>query len=52
MLDKLPRSIFAHRVMASISLQEDDLANAIAYAEKGRLLLKELQSERGVSLPE
>lgn len=51
MLDKLPRSIFAHRVLAKISLQEDDLANAVAYAEKGRLLLKELQNERGITLP-
>jgi superkiller protein 3 len=38
--------------MASISLQEDDLANAVAYAEKGRVLLKALQDERGTKLPQ
>ncbi|OCF43903.1 superkiller protein 3 [Kwoniella heveanensis CBS 569] len=51
LLDQLPRSIFAHRVMARISLQEEDWANAIAFAEKGRLLVKELEAERATSLP-
>jgi superkiller protein 3 len=47
LLEKLPRSIFAHRVLARISIEEGDWANAIAFAEKGRVLLKE---ERGNSL--
>ncbi|WRT67666.1 uncharacterized protein IL334_004638 [Kwoniella shivajii] len=50
LLDQLPRSIFAHRVMARISLQEEDWSNAIAFADKGRQLLKELESERGTSM--
>lgn len=52
LLDRLPKSIFAHRVMARISIQEEDWANAIAYAEKGRALLKELENERGTTLPQ
>ncbi|WWD18361.1 hypothetical protein CI109_102811 [Kwoniella shandongensis] len=49
--DKLTKSIFAHRVLARISVQEEDWANAVAFAEKGRLLAKEVESERGISLP-
>ncbi len=37
--------------MARIAMQEEDWANAIAFAEKGRNLLKELEAERGLSLP-
>ena len=36
--------------MARVSIQEEDWANAIAYAEKGRALLKELEGERGTTL--
>ncbi|WVF69336.1 hypothetical protein IAT40_004112 [Kwoniella sp. CBS 6097] len=50
LLDQLPRSIFAHRVMARISLQEEDWANAIAFAEKGRILVKELETERATAM--
>ncbi|ORY31409.1 putative translation repressor [Naematelia encephala] len=50
LLDKLPRSIFAHRVVARISIEEEDWANAIAFAEKGRILVKELEADRGVTL--
>jgi superkiller protein 3 len=50
LLDKLPKSIFTHRVMARISIQEEDWANAVSFAEKGRVLLKELETERGISL--
>lgn len=51
-LDKLKTSIFAHRVLARISIEEEDWANAIAYAEKGRTLLKELETDRGITLSE
>ncbi|WVQ96835.1 hypothetical protein IAU59_003942 [Kwoniella sp. CBS 9459] len=51
LLDQLPRSIFAHRVMARISVQEEDWANTIAFAEKARILVKELENERATSLP-
>lgn len=51
LLDRLPKSLFAHRVMARISIQEEDWANAVAYAEKGRALLKELETDRGSSMP-
>ncbi|WVR06249.1 hypothetical protein IAU60_003279 [Kwoniella sp. DSM 27419] len=51
LLDQLPKSIFAHRVMARISLQEEDWQNAIAFAEKGRILLKELETARGIAMP-
>lgn len=50
-MDRLPKSLFAHRVMARISIQEEDWANAVAYAEKGRALLKELEADRGSSMP-
>ena len=51
LLDQLPKSIFAYRVMARISGQEEDWANAISSVEKARSVLKEVESERGVSLP-
>ncbi|WVQ80586.1 hypothetical protein IAT38_002691 [Cryptococcus sp. DSM 104549] len=51
LLDQLPRSIFAHRVVAAISLQEEDWANTVTIAEKGRQLVKELEAERGTLLP-
>ena len=34
-----------------MTIQEEDWANAIAYAEKGRILVKELESERGSAFP-
>jgi superkiller protein 3 len=36
--------------MTRISIQEEDWANAVAYAEKGRTLVKDVESERGISL--
>ncbi|WWC88759.1 uncharacterized protein L201_003672 [Kwoniella dendrophila CBS 6074] len=50
--DQLSRSIFAHRVMARISLQEEDWANAIAFADKAKALVKDLENERGITMPE
>ena len=50
LIDKLPKSIFANRVMARISIQEEDWANAIAYAEQGRKLVKAVEGERGTSM--
>ena len=38
--------------MARISIQEEDWANAVGYAEKARILVKELEAERGISLPQ
>jgi superkiller protein 3 len=49
-LDSLKTSIFAHRVMARVAIQEEDWANAITYAEKARKLVREVESERGISL--
>lgn len=37
--------------MARISIEEEDWANAISFTEKGRILLKELEVERGITLP-
>ncbi|WVQ65903.1 uncharacterized protein L199_004081 [Kwoniella botswanensis] len=51
LVDQLPKSIFAHRVMARISLQEEDWANAIAFGDKAKALVKELENERGIFLP-
>ncbi|WWC62437.1 uncharacterized protein I303_105033 [Kwoniella dejecticola CBS 10117] len=51
LVDQLPKSIFAYRVMARISLQEEDWANAIAFGDKGKALVKELENERGITLP-
>ena len=36
--------------MTRIAIQEEDWANAIAYAEKGQNLVKEMEAERGVTL--
>ncbi|WWC70645.1 uncharacterized protein I206_104596 [Kwoniella pini CBS 10737] len=51
LVDQLPRSIFAHRVMARISLQDEDWPNAISFGDKGKALVKELENERGIALP-
>nr|XP_019045775.1 superkiller protein 3 [Kwoniella bestiolae CBS 10118]OCF24705.1 superkiller protein 3 [Kwoniella bestiolae CBS 10118] len=51
LVDQLPKSIFAHRVIARISLQEEDWANAIAFGDKAKALVKELENERGITLP-
>ncbi|RXK41621.1 hypothetical protein M231_01120 [Tremella mesenterica] len=51
LLRKLPKSVFAHRVMTRVSIQEEDWQNAVTYAEKSRILLKELESERGTTMP-
>ncbi|WVQ72893.1 hypothetical protein IAR50_002454 [Cryptococcus sp. DSM 104548] len=48
---KLPKSLFAYRAMARVALQDDDLPNAIAFAEKARKLVKEIESQRGITLP-
>jgi superkiller protein 3 len=37
--------------MARISIQEEDWANAVAFAEKGRTLVKDVEAQRGTSLP-
>jgi superkiller protein 3 len=37
--------------MAAISVHEEDWANAVAYAEKARILLRDLEGERGISMP-
>lgn len=36
--------------MARVSIQEEDWANAVTYAEKGRALVKELEGDRGIQL--
>ncbi|KAK8858471.1 hypothetical protein IAR55_002698 [Kwoniella newhampshirensis] len=51
LVEQLPKSIFAHRVMARIAVQEEDWPNAITFAEKGRILAKDVEAERGISLP-
>lgn len=51
LLERLGKSLFAHRVMARVAIQEEDWVNAIAYAEKGRKLVREVESERGIKLP-
>lgn len=38
--------------MARISIQEEDWANAIAYAEKARTLVKDIEKDRGISVNE
>lgn len=50
LLERLKWSIFAHRVMARVAIVEEDWANAIAYAEKARKAVREVESERGVTL--
>ncbi|GMK57364.1 hypothetical protein CspeluHIS016_0401980 [Cutaneotrichosporon spelunceum] len=50
-LDRLKTSIFAHRVMARVAIQEEDWANAITYAERARKLVREAEAERGITLP-
>jgi superkiller protein 3 len=50
LLDKLKSSLFAHRVMARIAIQEEDWANAVSFAEKGRQILKEVEKDRGIQL--
>ncbi|BEI86438.1 hypothetical protein CcaverHIS002_0607250 [Cutaneotrichosporon cavernicola] len=50
-LDSLKTSIFAHRVMTHVAIQEEDWANAITYAEKARKLVREVETERGITLP-
>lgn len=52
LLDKLKRSIFAHRVMARIAIQEEDWANAVSFAERARTLTKEVEKDRGIALTE
>lgn len=52
LLDKLKSSIFAHRVMAKIAIQEEDWANAVPFAEKARTLTKEVEKDRGIQLNE
>ncbi|KAK4687772.1 superkiller protein 3, partial [Tremellales sp. Uapishka_1] len=50
LLDQLPRSIFAHRVLARICIEEKDWTNAIGFSEKGRKLVQDLEGERGVQM--
>lgn len=50
LLERLRHSIFAHRVMARVAIDDEDWANAISYAEKARKSVREVESERGVSL--
>ncbi|ODN74406.1 hypothetical protein L202_06809 [Cryptococcus amylolentus CBS 6039] len=51
MIVELPKSLFAYRAMARVSLQDEDLPNAISFAEKARKLVKEIESQRGITLP-
>jgi superkiller protein 3 len=37
--------------MARVAIQDEDWVNAIAYAEKARKLVRDLESERGIKLP-
>jgi superkiller protein 3 len=50
LFDKLKNSVFAHRVMARILIQEEDWANAVPFAERGRTLAKEVEKDRGIQL--
>ncbi|EAL21087.1 hypothetical protein CNBD4630 [Cryptococcus deneoformans B-3501A] len=50
LVDQLPMSIFAHRVMARIALEDEDWSSAISFAEKARKLLTGLEAERGITL--
>lgn len=52
LLERLRSSIFAHRVMARVAIADEDWANAISYAEKARKTVREVESERGISLPQ
>jgi superkiller protein 3 len=36
--------------MARISIQEEDWANAVSFAERGRTILKEVEKDRGIQL--
>lgn len=51
LLERLGKSVFAHRVMAAVAIMEEDWVNAIAYAEKGRKNVREIETERGIKLP-
>lgn len=47
----LHKNIWAHRVMARVAISDEDWANAIAYAETGRKLARDIESQRGIKLP-
>lgn len=46
----LHKNIWAHRVMARVAISDEDWANAISYAETGRKLARDIESQRGVKL--
>ncbi|WOO77688.1 Superkiller protein 3 [Vanrija pseudolonga] len=50
LLARLKQSIFAQRVMARVAITDDDWVNAIAYAEQGRKVVKDVENVRGISL--
>ncbi|OXG33946.1 superkiller protein 3 [Cryptococcus neoformans Bt15] len=50
LVDQLPMSIFAHRVMARIALEDEDWSSAISFAERARKLLTGLEAERSITL--
>lgn len=47
----LKKHIWAHRVMARVAISDEDWANAISYAEAGRKLVRDTESQRGIKLP-
>lgn len=46
----LKKNIWAHRVMARVAIIDEDWANAISYAEAGRKLVRDTESQRGIKL--
>ncbi|WVO14451.1 hypothetical protein L204_102085 [Cryptococcus depauperatus] len=51
LVGNLKNSIFAHRVMSRIALQDKDWSNTINFSERGRKLLTTLEAERDTTLP-
>lgn len=51
MVSQLGQSVFVHRVLSRISIDEEDWPEAISFAEKGRTILKSVAAVRGSGFP-